>query len=61
MARRHLFEVFIMPKHDSQKMAIEEFKSDGLERVVIATCVLGMRINFPNVRYGAMWTTLKYC
>ena len=33
-------------------MAIEEdFKSDGLKIVVIATCALGMGINFPKVRY----------
>ena len=35
-----------------QKVSIEEdFKSDGLKRVVIATCALGMGINFPRVRY----------
>lgn len=37
---------------DTQKMAIEEdFKTDGLTRMVIATCALGMGINFPKVRY----------
>ena len=36
----------------TQKMAIgEDFKSDGLKRVVIATCVLGIGINFCKVRY----------
>lgn len=33
-------------------MAIEEdFKSDGIKRVFIASCTLGMGIHFPRVRY----------
>ena len=37
---------------ESQKVFIEEdCKSDALKRVVIATCALGMGINFPRVRY----------
>lgn len=29
----------------------EDFQSDGIKRVVIATCALGMGVNFPKVRY----------
>lgn len=37
---------------ETQKQSIEkDFKSDGVKRVVIATCALGMGINFPKVRY----------
>ena len=47
-----LLSVYHAKTWDTQKMAIEEdFKSDGLKRVVIATCALGMGINFPKVRY----------
>jgi len=29
----------------------DDFKSDGIQRVVIATCALGMGVNFPNVKF----------
>jgi len=34
-------------KHDFE----EDFKRNGLKRVVIATCALGMGVNFPHVRF----------
>ena len=47
-----LLSVYHAKTWEAQKMAIEEdFKSDGLKRVVIATCALGMGINFPKVQY----------
>ena len=47
-----LLSVYHAKTWDTQKLTIEEdFKSDGLKRVVIATCALGIVINFPNVRY----------
>ena len=37
---------------ESQKVCIEEdFKKDGIKRIVIAICALGMGINFPRVQY----------
>ena len=53
MEREHLFNlgVYHAKSWESQKGSIEEdFKSHGLNRVVISTCALGMGINFPRVR-----------
>ncbi|XP_078353782.1 ATP-dependent DNA helicase RecQ-like [Oculina patagonica] len=37
---------------DTQKSRTEkDFKEDGTQRVVVATCALGMGVNFPNVQY----------
>lgn len=50
--RKSLLGVYPAKMWESQKMIIEEdFQSDGLKRVVIASCALGMGINFPKVRY----------
>ena len=50
--RTSLLGVYHAKSWESQKVSIEEdCKSDGLKRVVIATCALGMGINFPRVRY----------
>ena len=47
-----LIGVYHSKTWDKEKQQIEEdFKADGLKRVVIATCALGMGINFPHVRY----------
>lgn len=47
-----LLSVYHAKTWESHKIAIEEdFKSDGLKRVVIATCALGMGVNFPKVKY----------
>lgn len=50
--KKALLGVYHAKSWDSQKVSIEDdFKSDGIQRVVIATCALGMGINFPQVRY----------
>ena len=50
--RVSLLSVYHAKTWESHKIAIEEdFKSDGLKRVVIATCALGMGVNFPKVKY----------
>ena len=50
--RKSLLGVYPAKMWESQKMIIEEdFQSDGIKRVVIATCALGMGVNFPKVRY----------
>ena len=50
--RASLLGVYHAKSWESQKVAIEaDFKSDGIKRVVIATCALGMGINFPKVQY----------
>ena len=46
-----LLSVYHAKTWESHKIAIEDFKSDGLKRVVIATCALGMGVNFPKVKY----------
>ena len=55
--KKALLGVYHAKSWDSQKVSIEDdFKSDGIQRVVIATCALGMGINFPQVR-----STSKHC
>ena len=50
--RKSLLGVYPAKMWESQKMIIkEDFQSDGIKRVVIATCALGMGVNFPKVRY----------
>ena len=50
--RTSLLSVYHAKTWESHKIAVEEdFKSDGLKRVVIATCALGMGVNFPKVKY----------
>ena len=34
-----------------KKRTEEDFKESGVQRVVVATCALGMGINFQNVEY----------
>lgn len=47
-----LIGVYHAKTWDKEKSEIEhDFKGDGLKRVVIATCALGMGVNFPHVRY----------
>ena len=38
-------------RHTKKKRTEEDFKESGVQRVVVATCALGMGINFQNVEY----------
>ena len=50
--KTYLLGVYHAKSWESQKVAIEsDFKLDGMKRVVIATCALGMGINLPKVQY----------
>lgn len=51
--KKSLLGVYHAKSWDTQKVqAIEDdFKLNGIKRVVIATCALGMGINFPKVHY----------
>lgn len=52
-----LIGVYHAKTWDKEKRQIEQdFKSDGFKRVVIATCALGMGVNFPHVRYVVQYT-----
>lgn len=52
-----LIGVYHAKTWEKEKQQIEDdFKKDGLKRVVIATCALGMGINFPHVRYVVQYT-----
>ncbi|KAL9952213.1 hypothetical protein ACROYT_G039428 [Oculina patagonica] len=47
-----LLGVYHAKTWDTQKKKTEEdFKESGIQRVVVATCALGMGINFQNVEY----------
>ena len=50
--RLPLLGVYHAKTWDTQKKRTEEdFKESGVQRVVVATCALGMGINFQNVEY----------
>ena len=47
-----LIGVYHAKSWDTQKSRTEkDFKENGTQRVVVATCALGMGVNFPNVQY----------
>ena len=47
-----LIGVYHAKSWDTQKSRTEkDFKGNGTQRVVVATCALGMGVNFPNVQY----------
>lgn len=47
-----LLGVYHAKTWETQKNRTEkDFKGDGIQRVVVATCALGMGINFSNVQY----------
>lgn len=51
-----LIGVYHAKSWDKEKHEIEDFKRNGLKRVVIATCALGMGVNFPHVRFVVQYT-----
>lgn len=47
-----LIGVYHAKSWDTHKSRTEkDFKGNGTQRVVVATCALGMGVNFPNVQY----------
>lgn len=51
-----LIGVYHAKSWDKEKHEIEDFKRNGLKRVVIATCALDMGVNFPHVRFVVQYT-----
>ena len=46
--------------HTKKKKTEEDFKESGVQRVVVATCALGMGINFQNVEYAGLLIGCPY-